>query len=230
LIFDDKSLLNWSTDGNGTNNGQAWYDLALAADPNNANILYCGGVNTWKSTDGGYTWQLNNHWYGGGGVPAVHADKHYLQFRPGTSTLYECNDGGIYVSTNGSTWTDLSNTLFISQIYKMSTAQTVPDVTITGLQDNGTKMREAGNWYDVIGGDGMGCIVDPTDENTQYGSLYYGQIYRTYNMWNSSIDISQNIPGGAAGAWVTPYTLDPNDHTILYVGYNTLWKSIDQGN
>ncbi len=229
LIFDEKALLNWSTDGSGINDGQAWYDLALAADPLNADIIYCGGVNTWKSTNGGSSWQLNNHWYGGGGVPAVHADKHYLKFRPGTSELYECNDGGIYKTTNGSTWTDLSNTLFISQIYGLSTSQTNPDITITGLQDNGTKMRENNNWYDVIGGDGMRCIVDPTDENTQYGSLYYGQIYRTDDMWNSSTDISDNIPGGAGGAWVTPYILDPNDNNILYVGYNNLWKSTDKG-
>ena len=75
----------------------------------------------------------------------------------------------------------------------------------------------------------MKCIVDHEIESTQYGSLYYGQIYRTYNSWNSDTEISNNIPGGAAGAWVTPYVLDPNNSKVLYVGYNTLWKSTDKG-
>ena len=230
LVFNSLSLLNWSTDGNGENNGQAWYDLALAADPNNADILYCGGVNTWKSEDGGVSWSLANHWYGGGGVQDVHADKHFFKYRNNTSELFECNDGGLYSTTNGNSWVDLSNGLVISQMYGHSTAQTAPDITITGLQDNGTKMRAVGVWYDVLGGDGMKCIVDYTDYNIQYGSLYYGQIHRTTDIWSNGTEISANIPGGAAGAWVTPYVLDPNDHNTIYVGYSEIWKSEDKGN
>lgn len=230
MIFNSLYILNWSTNGTGINDGQGWYDLSLAADHNNADVLFCGGVNTWKSVDGGYSWQLASHWYGGGGVQAVHADKHYLKFIPGTSTLFECNDGGVYKTDNGSNWTDLTNGLVISQMYGISTAQTQFDVTIAGLQDNGTKSRLTGFWYDVLGGDGMKCLIDFTDANVQYGSLYYGDIYRTVNSWSSSTNISNNIPGGAAGAWVTPYVLDPNDNNTLYVGYNTLWKSEDRGN
>lgn len=229
LIFNSLALLNWSTDGSGTNNGQGWYDLSFAADPNEADVLYCGGVNTWKSVDGGYNWNLSNHWYGGGGVQAVHADKHYFKFRPGTSTFFECNDGGIYNTDDGILWNDLSNSLVISQIYGLSTAQTTSDVTIIGLQDNGTKLRNDNNWSDVLGGDGMKCIVDHEVDATQYGSLYFGAIHRTTNYWSNSTEISNNIPGGAAGAWVTPYVLDPNNSNILYVGYSTLWKSTDKG-
>jgi hypothetical protein len=230
LIFDDLYLLNWSSQGTGTNNGQGWYDLSLAADPTNGDVVYVGGVNTWKSTDAGENFTISNYWSSASGVQTVHADKHYFKFRPGTSELYECNDGGVYVTNDGVSWTDLSNTLVISQIYGLSTAQTESDVTIIGLQDNGTKYRNNGVWEDVIGGDGMKCLVDHEDAAVQYGSLYYGQIYRTGNYWASSVYISNNIPGGAAGSWVTPYVLDPNNSDVLYVGYSSLWKSQDKGN
>lgn len=229
LVFDTHSLLDWSTDGSG-DDGQAWYDLSMAADPNNADVLFCGGVNTWMSTNGGVSWELANHWYGGGGAQAVHADKHYMKFRNNTSELFECNDGGIYSTFDGNSWVDLTNGLVISQIYGLSTAQNAPDITITGLQDNGTKMRAEASWYDVMGGDGMKCLIDFSNYNTQYGSLYYGQIHRTNTLWSSSTEISANIPGGATGNWVTPYVLDPNDNNTIYVGYGNLWKSTDKGN
>ena len=67
----------------GDANGQAGYDLSLGIDPNNANIVFLGGVNTWKSTDGGSSWTNNNMWtssstYNSCNSPVVHADKHYL--------------------------------------------------------------------------------------------------------------------------------------------------------
>ena len=44
--------------------------------------------------------------------PVVHADKHYLIFQNGTSTLFECNDGGIYkTSDSGASWTDLTGNM-----------------------------------------------------------------------------------------------------------------------
>ena len=57
------NLFGWSVTGSDSD-GQAWYDLAFACDPNDENILFVGGVNTWKSTDGGQNWDINTHWYG----------------------------------------------------------------------------------------------------------------------------------------------------------------------
>jgi hypothetical protein len=228
-IYDEKNLLTWAADGNGSG-GQGWYDLSFAADPNNADIVYCGGVNTWKSIDGGVSWILASHWSGSGGVQAVHADKHFLAFRNNSSVLYECNDGGVYLTYDGENWVHLANGLTISQMYGLSTAQTVDNETITGLQDNGTKLDKNGSWYDVLGGDGMFCKIDYTDEKIQYGSVYYGRIIRTTDEWSSDYtDISENIPGGPNGGWVTPYEIDPIDHNIIYVGYRDLWKSTNMG-
>jgi PKD repeat protein len=110
----------------------------------------------------------------------------------------------------------------------MGIGQTQDGEVIIGLQDNGTKARLSGTWTDVIGGDGFECIVDYTDENVQYGALYYGDIYRTTDYWWSSTQITGSLPG--SGWWCTPYLMDPSDHNTLYVGYSDVWKSTNQGN
>jgi photosystem II stability/assembly factor-like uncharacterized protein len=212
----------------GGSGGQSWYDLSIAASPINANVVLIGGINSWRSTDGGTSWSIVNHWWGDG-VQAVHADKHMHKFRS-DGRLFECNDGGIYTSSdNGTNWTDISNGLVISQMYKLGNSATVSDEVITGLQDNGTKLLYTGAWYDVKGGDGMECIIDYTDDAVQYGTYVYGQIDRTTDLWTSATDISANIPGGNDGAWVTPYIIDPTDNYTLYVGYADVWKTSDRG-
>lgn len=227
-----QNMLGWHCDGTGTG-GQGWYDLCLAADPNNAAILYLGGVNTWKSTNSGSGWSPSNMWTTGSpyntcGTPEVHADKHFLAFQNGTSTLFECNDGGLYKTTNGGTsWTHLSNSMVISQLYRLGVSQSSASSVIAGLQDNGTKSRINGIWTDVIGGDGMECAINPTDVNIQYGELKYGTLYRTTDSWANSTSIVSGLTGTAW--WVTPFVLDPSTPTTLYVGYTDIWRSINQG-
>ena len=211
---------------------QGGYDLCIAADPSNANVVYVGGINTWKTTDGGSTFNIVNHWTGCGSpsnAQNVHADKHFLAFQNASSILFECNDGGLYKTSDaGANWSHLSSGMAISQIYRMGVGQTNADEVIIGLQDNGTKARLSGTWTDVIGGDGFECIVDYTNKNIQYGALYYGRIYRTNDYWWSDQLITGSLPG--SGWWCTPYLMDPTDHNTLYVGYSDVWKSTDQGN
>jgi len=218
-----KNLLTWESDGSGTG-GQGWYDLALAASPFDANILLVGGVNSWRSFDGGVSWSITNHWYGDM-VQAVHADKHKLAFR-NNGDVFECNDGGIYQSAdNGSSWMDKTNGIQISQMYRLGVSQTESGDIITGLQDNGTKLHTGNEWYDVRGGDGMECLIDYSDVNIQYSTIYFGAIDRTTNHWQNAT----NITPPDEGDWVTPFIIDPNNPNILYGGYNQLWKTEDRG-
>ncbi len=234
------NLLGLVTDGSGTT-GQGSYDLALAVNPTNANEVYLGGINTFKSTDGGYTWNAVNCWtssptYNKNGAPVVHADKHMLRFRSSDNSLFETNDGGIYITTDGgSSWTDKTNGTVPSQMYRLGVSQTSSSEIITGLQDDGTKYLSGGSWTNALGGDGMECIIDYTDVNTQYGCYQNGSIQRTTNHWTSSTGITKDVYGNPinglneTGYWVTPYVIDPNNHLTLYVGMNNVWKSTDQG-
>ncbi len=221
------NLLGWSATG-ADNGGQGWYDLVLTADPENAETIYVGGVNNWKSTNGGASWTLKSHWSGDGGVQAVHADKHAMEWQ--NSTLWEGNDGGLYkTNSGGDTWMYRSNGMVISQMYKLGVSQTDSRV-VAGLQDNGTKfMSTNGTWTDVIGGDGMECAINNSNSDVMYGSLYYGAIYKTTDGWNSVTNIRNNISGQPEGAWVTPYMLDPTTPTTIYAGFTNVYKSLDQG-
>ncbi len=208
------NLMGANCDGSGRYQG--WYDLALDVDPTNANIVFTGGINTWKTSDGGVNWHLNNHWYGtcGGSVPEVHADKHYLKFQNGTATLFECNDGGVYKTTDGGTnWNYKGSGIVSSQIYRLGVSQTASGDVIAGLQDNGTKSINSGTWEDVLDGDGMDCDIDYTDNNLQYGESQYGNLRKTTNHWTTSTDL-----GFVDGRWVSPFAIDPTTHTTLYFG------------
>ena len=224
---DDINLLGWSSAGTDTG-GQGWYDLVLASDPNNGEIIHVGGVNHWKSSDGGVNWTIKSHW-SGSGATAVHADKHLLEYN-GT-ILWEGNDGGIYKSTDGAdTWIDVTSDMVISQMYKVGIAETDERV-IAGLQDNGTKLRNNdANWTDEIGGDGMDCAINPTNSSVMYGSIQRGIIRRSTNGGSSWTGISSNIPGNPSGAWVTPYLLDPSNPSTIIAGYKSVWRSTNQGN
>ncbi|MFC1733885.1 T9SS type A sorting domain-containing protein [candidate division KSB1 bacterium] len=220
------NILGYSSTGNDSRS-QAWYDLCIAVDPNNINTLYVGGINIWKSTNGGSTWTLNAHWTGSG-APAIHADIHSLDFNPHNGRLYSGNDGGIYYTSNGgSSWIDVSSGLGISQVYKIGQSASQKDLVINGYQDNGTAIYNNGTWTTEIGGDGMECIVDPTNTNYLYGELYYGNIRRSTNGGSSFSNIAgDNINGiNETGGWITPYILHVTDPNTMVVGYKNIWRS-----
>lgn len=218
--------------------GQGTYDLAYAINPNNSNDIWLGGINVWNSTDGGSTFFIKTMWNSSpsdnpNGVPEVHADVHYIAFHPlQSNTMFVCNDGGIYKTTNaGTSWTDLSNGLQISQIYRIGVAQTAPENVIIGLQDNGSREVFNNNWHERTGGDGMDCAIDYTDDLIQYGSYVEGEFFGTQDGWNTQQVISANISSPAPeGAWVTPFTIDPTTASTIYAGYDVVYKSTDRGN
>ena len=176
------NYLNWDTSATAATGGQGWYDLRIAADPTNANTIFIGGVNVWKSINGGSTYTLAGHWYGGGGAAYVHADIHALYFVPNTTRLLVGCDGGVFTSTNGGTaFSDISSNLAIAQIYRLSVANTNSNLVISGWQDNGTNLKNGTTHTRPLGGDGMDCQIDPSNASIMYGELYYGSISKSTN-------------------------------------------------
>jgi len=228
------NLMGWSTSGNDTG-GQAWYDIIVAVSPTNANEVICGGVNTWKSSNGGTSFSLFTHWYGGGGKPYVHADVHAIEYVPGNSSniLVGC-DGGVYSTTNGGTaWSMLSNGLQIGQQYRLGVSQSNQNLTLTGWQDNGCSLTDQGSSTTdyVLGGDGMETAIDPSNASVMYGEQYNGSINKSINGGNSffaivgtgSTDVDED------GDWVTPYVIDPNNGNTMYVGKSQVYRSTNAG-
>ncbi len=218
------NIMSWGCDGG--SGGQAWYDLDMAADPADENTIFAGGVNCFKSTDGGQTWNISSHWWGDCGVPAVHADLHVLEYNPADGRLYTGNDGGIYFTANGGTnWTVITDGMAISQVYKIGQSASVKDLVINGYQDNGTSTYNGVDWDFTRGGDGFECIIDYTDANYSYASLYYGNVARYYNN-NYQTDVCRDGIYGIneEGAWITPFILDEYDPNIMFIGYKNIWR------
>ena len=234
------NLLGWKTDGSDAG-GQGSYDLSLAVSPSDKNKVFLGGVNIHKSTDGGATWTAVTCWtssatYNKNGAPVVHADHHTLHFRSSDGMLFNGNDGGIYTtSDDGGSWTDKTNGIIPSQMYRLGINKTTSTEIITGLQDNGSKLYNSGTWSDVVGGDGTECLIDYSDHNIQYASTPEGNIERTTDHWSNSTRITQDYAGNPinglteTGSWVTPYAIDPSNHETLYIGLENVWKSTDKG-
>jgi len=95
---------------------QGWYDNVIAVDPSDENTVWVGGIDLFRSDNGGVNWGVASYWwFQGNGTPPnngdpqlVHADNHVLAFHPnynGTTnqTLIVGDDGGIYKTDNAKT-------------------------------------------------------------------------------------------------------------------------------
>lgn len=220
------NIFDYDCDGSGTAS-QATYDLCIAVDPADANTIYVGSINNWKSTDGGANWTIASHWVGSTyGYPcaaSVHADQHCYGWNDGK--LYVGHDGGISWTGNGGTsWTEISDGLAINQIYKIGQSATDADLTIFGQQDNGTAVSEGSVITTVIGGDGTESLIDYTDANYRYGCYVRGDIYRSTGGYYERIAFNYN---GITtyGRWVTPYLLHKTNPNIMFAGYVNVWRT-----
>lgn len=227
------NLLHWNTNpgGNvagGSTGGQGWYDLAIAVSPMNKDLVYVGGVNIWRSLNGGSSWSLSAHWFGGGGAAYVHADQHYFLFKPGTNELYAGHDGGLDKTSNGTNYTELSDGLHITQYYRIDLSEANEDLTIGGAQDNGSHLSNALGWDRVKGGDGMDNAIAESNPNVMYAASQYGNFDKSTN-GGQSFNATFNLPPNGTGQWVTPFLIDPTNDNILYAGYDQLWKSTNAG-
>lgn len=231
LMSNSPNLLGWDAYG-GDSGGQGWYDLAIAVSPENADVVFTGGVNVWRSLDGGINWECVGHWYGADGKPYVHADVHNMEFIPDSETLLVGCDGGVFRSDDlGNSFSDLSANLEIGQMYRLGLSAINENRVITGWQDNGSNLKDGANWNRVIGGDGMECIISHADQNTMYGTIYFGYIFKsTDGGANFSQIVNANgVDVNEGGAWVTPYVMDPLNASKLWVGKSKVYTSTDGG-
>ncbi len=231
---DTPNILGGSINGNDSR-GQGWYDLCIEVSPTDEDEVYVGGINNWKSTDGGVNWNILTMWYNTGQVPTVHADQHYMYWDSGNNLLIG-NDGGVYKTQNGGTsWQWLGSGLLITQFYRIGLSPSSQGIILAGSQDNGTKMLSSGSWSDVSGGDGMECIVDPDNNSIMYASYQRGNLRKSTN-GGSSFRMMNDANGdqnyddiNESGAWITPYVLHPANSSTIYAGFRNIWRSTDGG-
>lgn len=200
------------------NGNQAWFDLAIAADDQDADIVYIGELNIWKHENG--SWFQLNSWSAPTSASYTHADIHYLSSENGK--VYCGSDGGVYISNDqGNTFTDKSAGLSISQLYKLDVSEQNVNAIVGGLQDNGGYYTKTGSngWQCYMGADGMDCEIDPNNDNHIYGMIQRGSAYESTD---GGVNIS-SIGRPETGAWVTPMEIDPNNGDAFYAGYSELF-------
>lgn len=216
-------------DANDFTRGQAFYDLMLEVDPNNEDIVYVGGIDLFKSTNGSDSWSQFSHWYAGFGFQYVHADQHGAAFGHNNSNkVIFGHDGGVSYSADGGTTTEERTNGFItSQFYTLGVGPTTAftgDYFAGGLQDNGTQLIEDGNTSgsdsstEIQGGDGAYTYFDQ-DGTDRYviANYVYNDNIRLYNF--DGDDVTINNENASNGAFINPGALDSN-LDILYTNYS----------
>ncbi|MBM2813658.1 MAG: glycosyl hydrolase repeat-containing protein [Ignavibacteria bacterium] len=246
------NIMGWYFGAQNDRGGQGTYDLTLLVSHSNKEEIYAGGINQWGSTDGGRTWNLVSFWMNYFGS-SIHADQHFAAYNPVSEYYYFCNDGGIFRTNNvliGSNsdmkdsvksetyklpteWTNLSSGLAITEFYRFGISQNVPDAYMAGAQDNSFFFHNQERWVQTFGGDGMECLVHPTNPDTIYGAVYYGFLNKSTDGGKTSPDKSTTDTiadrNDEAGNWITPFFMSPKDPNIIYGAWSNLWKTNNGG-
>lgn len=219
-------------------NAQGHYNNFMAVHPENPEIAFAGGIDVFRTIDGGTTWSNRTLSYDGGNV---HPDQHTLAFDPNDPRIvYLGNDGGVYKSTNtGGNWIRISEGLPISQFYEIAVDQTRPFRAYGGTQDNGSlggfgTSEWPRAWERTLGGDGFHTVVDPTVPNIIYAESQYGSLWRisTENLGSRSY-LTRRMDFRSSsdydpGQWSTPVAISEL-MGALYTGRRNLWQSFDRG-
>jgi photosystem II stability/assembly factor-like uncharacterized protein len=193
---------------------QGWYNLTIAVSPLNELDVFSGGVNLFRSVNGGTTFnQIASN---------VHIDHHAVAWAPNASNhFYVGTDGGVWHSTDaGGTFVDKNTGLVTLQFYAINQADSVPTRALGGTQDNGTYVYNNDlNWAHILGSDGFFTEVDRTNPNNLYGELYYGIHYRSTNGGGTMTAANTGI--SEPGPWSTPTWMDWANPSIIWTAHNT---------
>jgi hypothetical protein len=203
---------------------QGWYALPIAASPIDSNLVFVGGLQVYRSANGGVSWSKTN-------PNTVHVDDHDLQFTSNGTKLFLGCDGGIYQTTSSaSSWNNLSHGILATQQYHLGVSQTNPNLFLYGAQDNDVNVWNNGNWDgQALNADGFEVAINPSNNTVMFGESQYGGLARSTNSGASFSDISGAISSTEQGLWDTPFMLDPTTPTTMYIGYTNLFKSTNSG-
>ena len=198
---------------------QGNYDQYITVDPADADVVWVGGIELYRSDSAAASGSFNKAsvWYGSEGS-YVHADQHYIAFSPtydGSTDkrAYFTNDGGVAVSTNSKTGTTANPCEYSSigveykEIVKgYGTTQYYHGVVskdgkyvVGGLQDQGVTLYHGSsdNWTTIAGGDGAYNAIDPDNSSIMYSSYIYISIRRhNITVDNKTTGAISNYYGG----------------------------------
>jgi hypothetical protein len=214
--------------------GQFGYNTYLVASPVDADTVYVGSRDIFRSTDKGVSFtDITNAfappWPDGNYTPnkqKFHSDQQSFAFAPGSgTTFYAGNDGGIWKTTDsGATFTSLNSTLSLTQFVGIGVHPTDATKSYGGAQDNGTQRRTTGTgWTEFDGGDGGKLVIDPVNPSRVYTSYVEGQLTRHLSngtVYDGLISKSDSFGEPSTGARINfyPPIVGNGTDSKLYVG------------
>jgi photosystem II stability/assembly factor-like uncharacterized protein len=224
--------INWSTvtmpSGFSSNAGQAWYDLYCLINPRNHNKVYIGLIDIFRTENGSTFSNITNGYSGGN----VHVDQHFMAFHPTQeNTILSLNDGGVWRSTNnGTNFTNLNQTLTVTQFYRIAASPFMPSRILGGTQDNGTQRTDSTlNWAAVYGGDGGEVCFNPFNSNFILGETQYNGIFRTTNGGTSWSSAQSGLSSSENASWIGPIIHHPATSGTFYTARQKIYKSTNNG-
>jgi len=152
---------------------QCSYNLSIAVNPQRPNDIVVGTVTVMRSTDGGATWSELNP-----GPGSSLWDHHALVYHPTDATLlYSANDAGVQTIRFSSLGAPLGNWSYLNAGFSngmfeglaISQNAAAPERSVGGLQDAGTRLRQFGRMWTLIGGgDGKWAAIDAGNPSIVY--------------------------------------------------------------
>ncbi|MEO6725984.1 MAG: hypothetical protein ABIP14_11880, partial [Blastocatellia bacterium] len=212
--------------------GQADYNIALAIDPTDGNIVYYGtsanSTNTsgtvFRSKNGGQSWSDLSL---GDGTDGLHADTHAIVVSPANrNVLFTGSDGGIWRTNNATdntvTWKSLNPNLNITQFQSIALHPTNPNFVIGGTQDNGTNLFTGrSSWSNIRGGDGGFTLIDQSNPQVLYHTFFNAN--NADNDGRAQIGPEVSLNGGSSwsrrgcfGCSAVQGSINPTDRVGFY--------------
>jgi len=206
-------------------------DLAvLKVDPKDPDVVYSASIVSWRSIDGGKTWNAFRGAPGGD-------DYQNVWINPtNTEVILMGSDQGAVITVNGGkSWSSWYNQP-TAQLYHVSADNAFPYRLCGGQQESGSAcVASRGNdgeitfreWHPV-GAEEYGYVAaDPLDPDIVYG----GKLTR-YDRRTGQVQNIMPKPFRSADFRVLrtqPVLFSPVDPHVLYFATNTLWKTKDGG-
>jgi photosystem II stability/assembly factor-like uncharacterized protein len=204
----------------------AWHALTAAVKPDNPNILWVGGLDLYRSLDGGLSYEQKSLWWNFGryyneDYPVyVHADQHRVLYNPGRDAeILNANDGGVFLATDANNpWPQFREKNKGYNTLQYYTCAIHPDAGrryfLGGCQDNGTfrtTYSPTSKLVSVSYGDGAYCFIDEDEPEIQISCSQSNFYYYSRDGSHRNI-YAYDFPGGT---FINPVDYDPIDN-ILY--------------
>ncbi len=211
----------------------AWHCMAIRVNPNNENEVFIAGLDCYKSTNGGASWNKISDWRGSR-YQYIHADVHNYAYHPSNpEQILVCTDGGVFMSNNSSaSIPDFNERNYSFNCLQFYTCAIHPTAStpfyIGGLQDNGTIYYEGtpiNGESGLSGGDGAYCFIDKNNPDVLISSVYHNYYFFFNN--SNHLGVNTEYYNNGSGIFINPADYDHNLN-ILYanaVAFNLTFQN-----